>query len=498
MRQPNRSVFVVSPSGAVFAACLMWSLTACTGDEPVSTNPCPGGICSAGDSDGGGLCGGVTCDQPPSQCRSAIGTCVSDVCTYAIDSTLSCDDGNSCTDADSCDAAGVCQGTPMVCDSPDAAACTDADTSKVYNSQGSCAAGICEYTFNEIDCPGACDSGSGLCPTPCAGITCDSPSSDCFETAGACVDGGCDYTVDTTITDCDDGDGCTNGDSCQGNGACVGVVESCDVPPASECLTDTRRSYTSIGATCSNDVCDFPFTDEVCGMGCTDGTCVGTCNESSCDSWTLPASANGTRVRSCTDSACSESETLPDLDENYFRCFVEPIFDTSCSMAGCHSGRTPLRAFRLYGRLATRWQATSDPTYQEGKHGDGPLRLSGTEKCTQTNTCDVDPLLPDEWSWNYDMARLFAASATSPAQSELVRQPLASNDGGLLHEGFDMFRSTADVRYQTLLNWLNDNGGAVDVDCNNVQMPPSGGSSSPGFIKDLNSYSQCGGGGSYP
>lgn len=61
-------------------------------------------------------------------------------------------------------------------------------------------------------------------------------------------------------------------------------------------------------------------------------------------------------------------------------------------------------------------------------------------------------LTPLEWSRNFGSARAMAISAT-PADSELLTQPLSGSS--FSHAGIKIFTTSADPRYQTLLQWLS-------------------------------------------
>jgi hypothetical protein len=65
---------------------------------------------------------------------------------------------------------------------------------------------------------------------------------------------------------------------------------------------------------------------------------------------------------------------------------------------------------------------------------------------------------PQETRWNY-----FAASqylSATPEQSEIVRRPLATAQGGSYHEGGPLFPSVQDATYQTILQWAQAYGQA--------------------------------------
>lgn len=123
----------------------------------------------------GDPCAGVVCDDSPSQCHVAQGTCSGGVCSYALlPKGEPCDDGDPCTKNDACDGTGGCAGTPLVCD---------------------------------------------RAPGPC------------FLPSGECVDGDCVYFPLSQGAPCDDLDPCTADDRCNGAGVCVGTLDPSCVPP---------------------------------------------------------------------------------------------------------------------------------------------------------------------------------------------------------------------------------------------------------------------------
>jgi N-acetylneuraminic acid mutarotase len=112
-------------------------------------------------------CEGVTCDDPPSICFEANGTCDGGSCSYAFDDDADCSDGDDCTTGDSC-GSGVCAGSAMVCDDPGPPTCFDESTLRTFSSSGTCQAGECEYPFVDETCPDACEAGAcvgGWTPT---------------------------------------------------------------------------------------------------------------------------------------------------------------------------------------------------------------------------------------------------------------------------------------------------------------------------------------------
>ncbi|MFZ5469514.1 MAG: hypothetical protein ACOZIN_08765 [Myxococcota bacterium] len=104
-------------------------------------------------------CAQVTCNSPPSVCHKPTGTCVAQLplgrCVYELDNGKGCNDGDPCSVQDTC-SEGVCRGTPMVCQTPPAPTCLDADNSEVHDPVGVCQAGVCVYAKRSVFCPIAC------------------------------------------------------------------------------------------------------------------------------------------------------------------------------------------------------------------------------------------------------------------------------------------------------------------------------------------------------
>jgi hypothetical protein len=156
----------------------------------------------------------------------------------------------------------------------------------------------------------------------------------------------------------------------------------------------------------------------------------------SCSTWQTDC-ASDEATRACTDAnACgsdfgrpSERTTLGDLDYDFFRCNVQPIFDRTCAQQACHGAED--RPLRTYARL--KWRI--EPLWR-GTHNDG----GGTG------------LTDEEWCRNYDSARSFASA--TPETSELLTQPLDPALGGLSHAGYTLFYSTTEDDYRTIASWL--------------------------------------------
>ncbi|MBI3154746.1 MAG: hypothetical protein HYZ20_05005, partial [Burkholderiales bacterium] len=176
-----------------------------------------GNACTRTDGcNGAGTCSGIPYTCTPNQCQASStcnGTGGCNVVNLAAGTT--CNDANACTSSDVCNGTGNCSGTPMVCNTAPAPTCLNPTTSRVYNTQGTCSAGTCNYTYNDVNCsPGTCQGATGLCNIdPCAGVSCTTPpNTDCFTAPGTCSFGACQYPQRPVGTTCNDGKTCTTGD----------------------------------------------------------------------------------------------------------------------------------------------------------------------------------------------------------------------------------------------------------------------------------------------
>jgi hypothetical protein len=193
-----------------------------------------------------------------------------------------------------------------------------------------------------------------------------------------------------------------------------------------------------------------------------------------CTPWDTGGNGN-TATRTCTDqNNCGTTNdkpattaTLPALDENYFRCNVEPILDKKCAMIGCHGTETG-RELRIYARARLRDAAANFPNTA------CPTAPSQTgTQCTGSNSCPCNALrTATEWQRNYDAARGFALDSTGKplsdmSQSDLLLQP---KFGGKSHAGIHLFHeppsTNADVAdYNAILGWLDGTNTSTMV-CN--------------------------------
>ena len=174
-----------------------------------------------------------------------------------------------------------------------------------------------------------------------------------------------------------------------------------------------------------------------------------------CGNWEPDA---GIATRSCLDmNTCGTASgkptegpvPLPSLDLNFYKCRVQPIVDLTCAMIGCH-GREQGRPYRAYARARLR---ADEPVCGGTCNQNCGVMVSAQVVSSANHHCSGrNGLTALEWSRNFGSARAMAISPT-PAQSELLTQPLAGSS--FTHAGVKVFTSTADPRYQTLLQWLN-------------------------------------------
>ncbi|MBL4683358.1 MAG: hypothetical protein JKY37_02120 [Nannocystaceae bacterium] len=186
----------------------------------------------------------------------------------------------------------------------------------------------------------------------------------------------------------------------------------------------------------------------------------GVCDPTACDPWDIASPADGTAQRSCQDPDCPTTADLPDLDEDFFKCQVMPVFQEGCANLGCHSPLTPSRQLRLYARF----QARELPMNSGSQDEELVLLCEGGN--FHSATCARHPITETEWATNFDSARLFALGVEDTQSSELLTQPLANDAAGLEHAGIDNWAGTNDVRYQTIQSWLDgatEQAGCVPI-----------------------------------
>jgi len=96
-------------------------------------------------------------------------------------------------------------------------------------------------------------------------------------------------------------------------------------------------------------------------------------------------------------------------DFQTFQSTVEPIIESTCNAGNCHGSQSNALYFACGG------------------------------------------LNPAEVYWNYYAASQYVSA--TPQQSEIVRRPLATSQGGSYHEGGPIYLSVQDPNYQAMLQW---------------------------------------------
>ncbi|MFO0550503.1 MAG: hypothetical protein U0271_19060 [Polyangiaceae bacterium] len=196
-----------------------------------------------------------------------------------------------------------------------------------------------------------------------------------------------------------------------------------------------------------------------------------TCIEAwSCTPWESNPPGSDSGVRTCTDAnACGttdnkpvEAATLPALDIEYYKCEVEPVFDKTCSMLGCHGKDS--RGLRVYsrGRFRNVVESVVNPCPSGGMT---PLaNCIGSIECA----CWMAPHTATEWQRNFDAARGMALDQqgnllTDMDDSELIQQPAV--EGGKAHAGIKTF-NIGDNDHSAIKTWLDGAVQGGDGICN--------------------------------
>lgn len=185
-----------------------------------------------------------------------------------------------------------------------------------------------------------------------------------------------------------------------------------------------------------------------------------------CTVWS-PNGDAGTASRSCIDqngagtTACKPPEgplPLPALDNNYFRCQVQPLIALSCSMIGCHGD--PQRPYFIYARGRMRIHETVTMTWP-GCLINTPQTFDVYDRAAGTVQCFGNMALrPREWSNNFDMSRALALGTAVPDDAQLLAQPNSANTG-YAHSGMK-FWDPGSQAYRTIAIWLD---GGTQATC---------------------------------
>jgi hypothetical protein len=115
-------------------------------------------------------------------------------------------------------------------------------------------------------------------------------------------------------------------------------------------------------------------------------------------------------VAGCVQSDISAKRPLPEADEHFYRCEVQPVLAARCAFMDCHG--TPERALSIYAEQRYR------------------LGIDWREYET--------PITADELAANFRAVRGFFARDGSETD-QLSEKPLDTRAGGLFHRGKDLY-----------------------------------------------------------
>lgn len=126
----------------------------------------------------------------------------------------------------------------------------------------------------------------------------------------------------------------------------------------------------------------------------------------------------------CGQVEPGQEATIGELDHDVFKVNIQPILDNR----GCSDGTCHIR----------------DKTDPFAGGPGGSLRLY---------ECTVELCTADQLQSNHDSAAGMA-NLVNPANSKLLTKPLAESISGVQHQGDNIFLSTIDADYLTLLSWI--------------------------------------------
>lgn len=133
----------------------------------------------------------------------------------------------------------------------------------------------------------------------------------------------------------------------------------------------------------------------------------------------------------CVQSGIDNTQGLPDVDQHFFQCEVQPVIAARCAFMDCHGNLD--RALPLYAEQRFR------------------IDISWRDYET--------PLTGEELAANFQALREFIATDASAPQL-LTEKPLDTRAGGMYHQGKtqygndDVFLSRDDIGYQILLDFI--------------------------------------------
>ncbi|HKU40269.1 MAG TPA: hypothetical protein VJR89_19045, partial [Polyangiales bacterium] len=156
-------------------------------------------------------------------------------------------------------------------------------------------------------------------------------------------------------------------------------------------------------------------------------------------------------------AGCSEPAQpvhVPKRDFEDFAGFVLPVLLRDCGFQACHGSQD--RFFRVYGAGRARL-------------------IPGTGALADTNATEVE--------YSYQLA-VSMIDADDPAESLLLRKPLAEEAGGASHEGVDkygrnVYRTPDDDGYLQLAQWVYADDPSQAAAGSSAPVVPAAGSVAP-------------------
>ena len=145
-------------------------------------------------------------------------------------------------------------------------------------------------------------------------------------------------------------------------------------------------------------------------------------------------------------SAVSEGpapDPTASLDQETFRCAVEPVLVRDCSFLACHGN--PGLALRVYSIGKLRDPGVADDDIDIATLAGRAQLLTAGAACGQKS---------DEHHANFLSAAGLAFGGVAPEDNLLVRKPLPTEDGGYEHVGGAIFTGTGDPRVVAIRDWL--------------------------------------------
>jgi hypothetical protein len=328
------------------------------------------------------------CNQPPAatcadeQRLTAYrgpGLCKNGACEYPWD-TVECPDGcvnNRCAN-------NPCMG--IVCRTPPAPSCKDANTLSTHEKEGTCSEGNCSYTPVDVPCPLGCED--GRCKgDPCKDVTCDQPPTPCHQAVGLCSGGSCNYLFDDGAS-CDDQNPCTENDECSA-GTCSGKLKVCDAPPANACKDATTLVVHDSQGICSGGTCNYGSQEIACPTGCdaSKGACKGAdpCTGVACNTPPSPCYEN---AGTCQNGKCTYAPADGKTCDDGNSCTEQDqCVSGACKGTAIVCNTAPAR---LCKDASTLTVFTTPGQCQNGKCSYGQADVLCTSGC-KSGACQGDP-----------------------------------------------------------------------------------------------------------